>query len=48
MVNNVSEISDASRRGPVIVRRRKDETPVVTIVESTPGKENFLVAYFAR
>ena len=38
VINNVAEIPDACRRGPVIVRKRKDEVPVEMIVESTPGE----------
>jgi hypothetical protein len=38
VINNVAEIPDACRRGPVIVRKRQDEKPVVMLVESTPGE----------
>ena len=33
VVNNVSEIAEAARRGPVLMRKRKDEKPVHTILD---------------
>ena len=33
VVNNVSEIAEAARRGPVLMRKRKDESPVHTIID---------------
>merc|ERR1712196_655664 len=35
VVNNVSEISEAIRRGPVLMRKRPDEKPVITILDES-------------
>jgi hypothetical protein len=35
VVNNVSEIPEAVRRGPVLMRKRPDEKPVVTILDES-------------